>query len=70
MNDIHLVPVIQPGSFKVSIVHPEAKGMNEMKFQLGRTAEPGYISGIGRDFRLVKRDLKPWFFNTPMCGLR
>jgi hypothetical protein len=56
--DVHLVPVIQARPFQVPIIGTEPQGMNQVKPQLGSTAQSSDISGIGGNFGLIQDDME------------
>jgi len=64
MRYIHFVPVIKTGPLETTVVNPEPQRMDKVEFQLCCTAQPGDVSCVGWNLRLVKGDLKAWLFNS------
>lgn len=51
--------VIETGPAKARIIQTESEFAYEMQAGARIGAEPDDISGVGRDFRLVERDVDP-----------
>lgn len=55
--ELNFVPVIESGTFKSTVVHPEAGWANDMQIGVRGRAEAGYVPGIRRNLRFEKRNV-------------
>lgn len=62
-------PVVETGSFEVTIVQGEAESTDQVQNGSGSAAEPGNVAGIGRDFRFNQDDVKWDWFAHHFTGL-
>jgi hypothetical protein len=61
---IHKRPIVQAGSFEVSVAKGEAQRLNEVKGEIEASAEPGDVAGVGWYFRLIEYN----FHKTPLAS--
>ena len=67
--DIHLRPVVQPGSFEVFVVHLKSEGVDQMQPYLSSPAQASDVPCVVRDFRLVEGYVKCRVFDNPVFHL-
>src|SRR5579884_2923137 len=53
-----MLPVIQAGALQFSIVDSKAERLDQMQLASGSGAQARDVAGIGRNFRLDKRDVE------------
>ena len=66
MPDIHILPIVKPGSFQILVIQMKAKGVDQMQGYLRSPAQAGNIARIGRDFGLIENDMKRRIYDSPL----
>ena len=69
MTHIDLLPVIQAGPLEMLVINLEPQGMDQVQPHFSGPAETGNISGVGRNFRLVKDNVQRGVIQYPMTDL-
>ena len=57
-HEIDMTPIVEAGTPQRTVVQAEAEPPDEVQPRLGGSAEPGDVSGVGRDLGLPERDLQ------------
>jgi hypothetical protein len=64
MPYIHLIPIVQPCSFQVLVIHVEPQRMNEVQTDLRSSTEAGNVARVSRNFWVKKNHMKARVFDN------